>query len=186
MKLAFESLEWVKEIVFTRGHHTINWRPECNKKAEERRICSFPGGTSGKEPPCQCQVRDAVSVYKSGRFPGGEHGNPLHHSCLENPMDRGAWRAIVHRVKKSWQDWSSLAYTLPDYLSCNISLSQFSDWDLQHWHSWFPSLQTWIVICIMSSPGSQDSGFGLKLYHQLSSVSKLQITDLLSLYNHMN
>ena len=33
-----------------------------------------------------------------GRSPGGEHGNPLQYSCLENPMDRGAWQAAVHRV----------------------------------------------------------------------------------------
>ena len=36
-----------------------------------------------------------------GRFLGGGHGNPLQHYCLENPMDRGAWRAAVHRVAKS-------------------------------------------------------------------------------------
>ena len=36
-----------------------------------------------------------------GRSPGGGHGNPLQYSCLENPMDRGAWRAAVHRVAKS-------------------------------------------------------------------------------------
>ena len=35
-----------------------------------------------------------------GRSPGGGHGNPLQYSCLENPMDRGAWRATVHRVTK--------------------------------------------------------------------------------------
>ena len=35
-------------------------------------------------------------------IPGGVHGNPLQYSCLENPMDRGAWRATVHRVAKSW------------------------------------------------------------------------------------
>ena len=34
--------------------------------------------------------------------PGGGHGNPLQCSCLENPMDRGAWRAAVHRVAESW------------------------------------------------------------------------------------
>ena len=34
--------------------------------------------------------------------PGGGHGNPLQYSCLENPMDRGAWRATVHRVTQSW------------------------------------------------------------------------------------
>ena len=41
-----------------------------------------------------------VRIPGSGRFPGGGHDNQLH-SCLENPMDRGAWRAIVHRVTKS-------------------------------------------------------------------------------------
>ena len=42
-------------------------------------------------------VRDAGSIPGSGRYPGGEHGNPLQCSCLENPMDRGAWRATVIR-----------------------------------------------------------------------------------------
>jgi len=37
-----------------------------------------------------------------GRSPWEENGNPLQYSCLENPMDRGAWKAIVHRVTKSW------------------------------------------------------------------------------------
>ena len=36
-----------------------------------------------------------------GKSPGGSHGNPLQYSCLENPMDRGAWRAAVHRVAES-------------------------------------------------------------------------------------
>ena len=35
------------------------------------------------------------------RYPGGGHGNPLQYSCLENPMDRGAWQATIHRVTKS-------------------------------------------------------------------------------------
>ena len=39
-----------------------------------------------------------VSIPGSERSPGAEHGNPLQYSCLENPMDRGAWRAMVHRV----------------------------------------------------------------------------------------
>jgi len=46
-------------------------------------------------------VRDAGSIPGLGRSPGGGHGNPLQYSCLENPMDRGAWRAIVHRVTNS-------------------------------------------------------------------------------------
>ena len=46
-------------------------------------------------------VRDAGSIPGLGRSPGGGHGNPLQYSCLENPMDRGAWRATAHRVTKS-------------------------------------------------------------------------------------
>ena len=46
-------------------------------------------------------VRDAGSIPGSETSPGGGHGNPFHYSCLENPMDRGAWRATVHGVAKS-------------------------------------------------------------------------------------
>ena len=45
---------------------------------------------------------DTGSIPESGRSPGGGCGNPLQYSCLENPMDRGAWWATVHRVSKSW------------------------------------------------------------------------------------
>ena len=44
---------------------------------------------------------DVDSIPGSGRSPGGGHGNSLQHSCLENPMDRGAWWATIHRVTKS-------------------------------------------------------------------------------------
>ena len=47
-------------------------------------------------------IRDLGSVPRSGRSPRGGHGNPLQYSCLENPMDRGSWRAAVPRVAKSW------------------------------------------------------------------------------------
>ena len=48
-------------------------------------------------------IRNKVSVPWSGRFPGGGHGNPLQYSRLENPMNRGAWWAMVHRVAISTQ-----------------------------------------------------------------------------------
>ena len=47
-------------------------------------------------------LRDMGSVPGLGRSPGEGHGNPLQYSCVENPMDRGAWRATVHRVRQSW------------------------------------------------------------------------------------
>ena len=43
-------------------------------------------------------IRDAGSILGLGRCPDGGLGNPLQYSCLENPMDRGAWQAAVHRV----------------------------------------------------------------------------------------
>ena len=46
-------------------------------------------------------VRDTGSIPGSGRSPGGGHHNPLQHSCLENPIDRGAWWATIHRVTQS-------------------------------------------------------------------------------------
>ena len=46
-------------------------------------------------------VRDADSIPGLGRSPGGGHGNPLQHYCLENPMDRGAWGVTVHGVTES-------------------------------------------------------------------------------------
>ena len=59
----------------------------------------FPGGSDGKE--YGCNMGDPGSIPGSGRSPGEGHGNPLQHSCLENPMDRGAWQAAVHGVTKS-------------------------------------------------------------------------------------
>ena len=47
-------------------------------------------------------VRDMGLIAGLGRAPRGGHCNPLQYLCLENPMDRGAWWATVHRVTKSW------------------------------------------------------------------------------------
>jgi len=58
--------------------------------------------SSAKEPACQCRrYRNAGLIPGSGISPGGGHGNPLQDSCLENPMDRGAWRATVQGVIES-------------------------------------------------------------------------------------
>ena len=55
-----------------------------------------------KNPPTKAgDIRDVASIPGSERSPGGGRGNPLQYSCLENPMDRGACQAMVHRVAKS-------------------------------------------------------------------------------------
>ena len=54
---------------------------------------------------------DMGLIPVSGRSPGGGHGNPLQYSCLENPMDGGAWGAIVHGVAESRTRLSSLTFT---------------------------------------------------------------------------
>ena len=56
-----------------------------------------------KNSPANAEdVRDTGSIPGLGRSPGGGHGSPLQYSCLENPMDRGAWWATVHRIAMSW------------------------------------------------------------------------------------
>ena len=59
----------------------------------------FPGGSDSRESTCD--VGDLGSIPGSRRSPGEGNGNPLQYSCLENPMDRGAWWATVHGVAKS-------------------------------------------------------------------------------------
>ena len=52
-----------------------------------------------KNPPANAgDIGDANSIPGLGRFPGGGNGNPLQYSCLENPMDRGAWWPIAHKI----------------------------------------------------------------------------------------
>ena len=62
----------------------------------------FLGGAVVKNPPANARnIRDTGSTPGAGRSPGGGYGNPLQYSCLENSMDRGTWRAIVHGAAES-------------------------------------------------------------------------------------
>ena len=62
----------------------------------------FPGDSVVKNPPANAgDIRHASLIPESGTSPGGRHGNALQYSCLENPIDRGAWRVTVHGVSKS-------------------------------------------------------------------------------------
>jgi len=59
----------------------------------------LPRWLSGKEPPANLgDAGHMNSIPGWGRSPGGRNRNPLQHSCLENPMDRGAWQAAIHGV----------------------------------------------------------------------------------------
>ena len=72
--------------------------------------CRSLGSTRSKEPACQCRRRNILEFDSwLGRSPEGKHSNLLKYSCLENPMDRGAWQATVHQVAKSqtWLQWLS-------------------------------------------------------------------------------
>ena len=69
----------------------------------------FPAGSDGKESAWN--LGDLGSIPGLGRAPGEENGNPLQYSCLENPMDGGAWLATVHGVAKSQTRLRSLTFT---------------------------------------------------------------------------
>ena len=69
----------------------------------------FPDGSDGKVSACNS--RDPASIPVLGRSPGEGNGSPLQHSCLENPMDRGDWRATVHGVTKSPTQLSDFTFT---------------------------------------------------------------------------
>ena len=62
----------------------------------------FPGDSDSKESACN--VGDLGLIPGLGGSPGEGNGNPLQYSCLENPIDRGAWRATVHEVAGGGQD----------------------------------------------------------------------------------
>ena len=69
----------------------------------------FPGGSEVKVSACN--MGDLGSIPGLGRSPGERNGNPLQYSCLENPMDGGAWWATVHGVAKSWTQLRDLTLT---------------------------------------------------------------------------
>ena len=72
-------------------------------------IGGFPGGSEVKVSACN--AGDLGSIPGLGRSPGEGNGNPLQYSCLENPMDRGAWWATVHGVAKSQTGLSDFTFT---------------------------------------------------------------------------
>ena len=87
---------------------------------------------SGKEPACWCRRHKRHgSIPGWERSPGGRHGNPLQYSCLENPMNREAWRATVHSTAKSqtWLKWlTTCACTLEKKSQAHLTLKKWGLW----------------------------------------------------------
>ena len=83
------------------AYNAKSWKHICKRliKLWYTYIRSSQGALVVKHLPAN--AGDAGSIPGSGRSPGEGNGNPLQYSCLENPMDRGAWRATVHGVSKS-------------------------------------------------------------------------------------
>ena len=76
-------------------------------------LADFPGSSEVKASACN--AGDQGLIPGLGRSPGEGNGNPLQHSCLENPMDGGAWKATVHGVTKSW-------IRLSEFTSLNLDI----------------------------------------------------------------
>ena len=84
----------------------------------------FLGGLVSKESACN--AGDPDSIPGSGRSPGGEHGNPLQYSYLENPMERGAWQATVHGVVRARHELATKPP--PCYIKMKCIITQFSSY----------------------------------------------------------
>ena len=79
------------------------WLAEEISEAATSPLWGLPGGTVVNDPPANAaDVGTTGLISGLGRCSGGVNGNPLQYSHLENPMDTGAWQAIVHGVAKSW------------------------------------------------------------------------------------
>ena len=94
-------------------------------RAESVPIHSSLSGSADKESACN--AGDLGSIPGLGRSPGWRHGSPLQYSCLENPMDRGAWWATVHGARRIGHDWAT--FTAPSK-SQNVCFQESFWWGL--------------------------------------------------------
>ena len=110
-------------------------------------IWGFPGGCMVKDPATN--AGDLCSIPWSGRSPGGGHGNPLSISCLENPMDRGAWRATIYRVTESgtWLKWLSMHALTLTFVTCRVKheASLTAHLIVRLSHSVFAAPRKWVL-----------------------------------------
>ena len=87
-------------------------------------------------------------IPRSGRSPGGGHGNPLQYSCLENPMDRGIWWATVHGVAKSWTRLNGLSMHACTHRFPEVSCRSW----IEHWDyrgGWSTCQAAWALMWLL-------------------------------------
>ena len=102
--------KWLEEAIGFFHSGTFHLVQQLHRKSlaltGTREVMGFPGGSNSEESACN--VGDLGSIPGLGKSLGEGYSNPLQYSCLENPMDRGAWWATVHEVSKS-RTWLSAA-----------------------------------------------------------------------------
>ena len=119
------------------NNHPLRWCNSINKSLCELHLCKiswddgFPGGASGKESTCK--AGDSGLIPGSGRVPGEGYGSPLQYSCLENPLDRGAWWAAVHGATKSQTRLSKTLFGWDDQVMDKITAPLY-------WHKYHRNL----------------------------------------------
>ena len=102
---------------------------------------SFPGGSDGKESTYN--ARDLGSIPRPGRSLGGGNGNPLQYSCLENPLDRGAWQATSMEQQRDMTEWLSTVDGICLYI---LYHTQFSK--LLQSPTYQPLVSYWFDLCL--------------------------------------
>ena len=97
-----------------------------------------------KNPPANAgDKRDAIRSLGPEDSPGGRHGNPLQNSCLKNSMDRGAWRATVHRVAKSWIQLKWLdTHMARMHIHLYINTNTAIKWNFKYFRQMYPGPKT--------------------------------------------
>ena len=128
-----------------------------------------------KNSPANAEdIRDMGLISRSGRSPGEGYGNPLQYSCLENPMDSGAWRATVHRITNSWTRLKQLR-THAGIMNTGVLIS-LSDSDFSYF-SWLTRSQ------IAGSYGSSGSygSYGSSIFYFFEEPQHCFLQSLLHL-----
>ena len=117
-----------------------------------------------RNPPANAaDIRDVGLIPESRRSPGGGHGNPLQYSCLDSPMDRGAWWTTVHRVTKSrtWLKWLNMHEYINVYYMWYILYIFQPIWNKK-------SLKKWMNPCLTAKEKIEWGRSGLLIMNALT------------------